>query len=79
MLPSAQRAVKDYSEPELSHSYKEEVRQLWLRCRASVMLLEGRWFDSPGLHVEVSLQDTEPQTAPDVLVSTLHSTDPISI
>ena len=25
------------------------------RGRASVLLSEGRWFDSPGLHVEVSL------------------------
>ena len=29
--------------------------RLWLRGRASVLLFEGRWFDSPGLHVEVSL------------------------
>lgn len=28
-------------------------RQLWLRGRARVMFLEGRWLDSPGLHVEV--------------------------
>ena len=28
---------------------------LWLRGMASVLLLEGCWFDSPGLHVEVSL------------------------
>ena len=41
---------------------------LWLRGRASILLSEGGWFDSPGLHVE----DTEPQTAADVLVSTLH-------
>ena len=35
---------------------------------------KGRWFDSPGLHVKVSLAlDTKPQTAPDVLVGTLHN------
>ena len=28
---------------------------LWPRGRASVSLSEGRWFDFPGLHVEVSL------------------------
>ena len=47
------------------------VGWLWLRGTASVSLLEGRWFDYPGLHVFG--QDTEPQTAPDVLVDTLHS------
>ena len=29
--------------------------RLWIRGRANVLLLEGHWFDSPGLHVEVSL------------------------
>ena len=29
--------------------------QLGLRVRASILLSEGRWIDSPGLHVEVSL------------------------
>ena len=28
---------------------------LCLRGSASILLLEGCWFDSPGLHVEVSL------------------------
>lgn len=28
---------------------------LWLRGRASILLSEGSWFYSPGLHVEVSL------------------------
>ena len=28
---------------------------LWLRDGASVLLSEGRWFNSPRLHVEVSL------------------------
>ena len=32
-----------------------EKGRLWLRGRASVLLSEGRWFDSPGMHVEVSL------------------------
>ena len=32
--------------------------QLWLRGRASVLLLEGCWFDSLGLHAEVSLGKT---------------------
>ena len=27
----------------------------WLRDRATVLLSEGRWFDSPGLQVGVSL------------------------
>ena len=50
---------------------------MWGGCGSGVepayCYLEGRWFDSPGLHVEVSSgQDTEPQTATDVLVSTLH-------
>ena len=48
--------------------------RLWLKGRASVLLSEGRWFDSPGLHVKVSLGEIlKPQTAPDVLVGTLHS------
>ena len=37
------------------------VGRLWVRGRASFLLSEGRWFDSPG-----------PQTAPVVLVGTLH-------
>ena len=42
------------------------MEQLRLRGGVSVFLSEGRWFDSPGLHVEVSLgKDAEPQTAPD--------------
>ena len=45
--------------------------RLWLRGRASVLLSEGCWFDSPGLH-EVLGQDTEPWTAPDMLVGTMH-------
>ena len=41
--------------------------------RASVLLSEGRWFDSPGLHAEGSLDKIlNPKTAPDVLVGTLH-------
>ena len=37
------------------------------------MLSEGRWFDSPGLHVEVSLgKILNSKIAPDVLVGTLH-------
>ena len=36
--------------------------------KSSVFLLEGHWFDSPGLHAE----DTKPQAAPDVLVGTVH-------
>lgn len=44
-------------------------RGVWLRGRAGVLLPEDRWFDSPGLHSEVSLgRITEPQTTPDVLV-----------
>ena len=35
--------------------FNDKNGRLWLRCRASVLLLEARWFDSPGLHVEVSL------------------------
>ena len=43
------------------------------RGRANVLLSEGRWFSSPGLHVEVSLgKILKPKTAPDVLVGTLH-------
>ena len=34
--------------------------------------MEGCWFDSPGLHVKVSLGKILNQTAPDVLVGTLH-------
>ena len=30
-------------------------RQLWLRGRARVLLSEGCWFHSPGLHVKVSM------------------------
>ena len=32
----------------------KDRERLWLRCRANVLLLEGRWFDSPGLDVEVT-------------------------
>lgn len=39
--------------------------------RASILLLGGPWFNSLGLH-EVLEQDIEPQTAPGVLVGTLH-------
>ena len=43
------------------------------RGKASVLLLEGCWFDSPGLHVKVSLgKILNSKTAPDVLVCTLH-------
>ena len=31
------------------------VGRLWFRGKASVLLLEGRWLDSPVLHVELSL------------------------
>ena len=31
------------------------IEQLWLRGAASVLLSEGRWFDSPCVHVQVSL------------------------
>ena len=31
---------------------------LWLRGRASILLIEGPWLDSPGLHAEVSLGKT---------------------
>ena len=52
--------VKWYLLPTSSHSsyvvkYNLWLGRLWLRSRASVLLLEGCWFDSPGLHVEVSL------------------------
>ena len=44
------------------------------RGRASVLLSEPRWFDSPGLACwSVPGQDTEPQTAPEVLVGTLQA------
>ena len=39
-----------------SHTIYSKVNmlgQMWLR--ASILSLEGCWFDSPGLHVEVSL------------------------
>ena len=36
-----------------------------------MLLSEGQWFDSPGPR-SVLGQDTEPQTAPDVLIGTLH-------
>ena len=49
---------------------------LWLRGRDSVLLLDGRWLDSPGLHVEVSLgKILNLQTAPDVLVGTWHGSN----
>ena len=38
----------------ISHVLMSSVR-LWLRGRASVLIPEGCWFDSPGVHVEVSL------------------------
>ena len=34
---------------------KTEKVLVWLRGRASIMLKEGHWFDSPVLHVKVSL------------------------
>ena len=40
--------------PEL-HKFVMAAWWLWLRDGASVLLSEGRWFNSPGLHVEVSL------------------------
>ena len=47
--------------------------QLWFRGRASVLLLEALWFDYPGLSVKVSsVNILNLQTAPDVLVGTLH-------
>ena len=47
--------------------------RLWLGGRASVLLSEGHWFDSPGLHVEVSLgKILNHKTPPDVLVGALH-------
>ena len=40
---------------------------------SGVLLPEGCWSDSPGLHIEVSLGNTtETQTAAEVLVGTLH-------
>ena len=36
------------------HNINSEI-YLWLRGRVSVLLLEGHWFNSPGLHVEVPL------------------------
>ena len=38
-------------------------RRLWLRGRASVLLLEGCWFDSPVKSESVLGQDTESQAA----------------
>ena len=38
-------------------------------CRASVLLLKGRWFNSPGLHVEVSFGK---MLNPKRLVGSLH-------
>ena len=50
-----------------------EKTRLWLRGRADVLLPEVHWSDFLGLHIKVSLdRDTEPQTAPDVLIGTLH-------
>ena len=44
-----------------------------LKGKASILLSEGCWFDSPGLHVEVSLgKILNPQTASDALVGTSH-------
>ena len=43
---------------------------LWLRGKASVLLSEGRLFNP--LVYMLDTEDTEPQTAPDVLVGTLH-------
>ena len=41
------------------------LQLLWLSCRASVLLLEGCWFHSLGLHVKASLDKIlNPQTAP---------------
>ena len=35
--------------------YHSTTGQLWLGGRACDLLSEGRWFDSPGLYVKVSL------------------------
>ena len=41
--------------------------QLWIRVGASILSSEGRWFESAGLHVEVSFGNIlNPKTAPDV-------------
>ena len=46
---------------------------LWLTGRDGVLLLDGRWFDSLSLHIEVSsAKILNLRTAPDVLVGTLH-------
>ena len=47
--------------------------QLWLRGRASISVLEGRWFDSLGLHVDVSLDKVlSPKLLLMCWVGTLH-------
>ena len=46
--------------------------RLWIRGRASVLLLEGRWVDSPILHVKVSLGKILNPELLNVLVGTLH-------
>ena len=44
------------------------IPNMWLRGRANVLLSEGRWFDSSGLHVEVPLgKILNPKTASDVM------------
>ena len=39
----------------LKDKKKKKINLLWLRGRASALLSEGGWFDSPGLHFQVSL------------------------
>ena len=53
------------------------VMQVWGPLTFAPLIVgscgSGRWFNSPGLHVEVSLDKTlNPKTAPDVPVCTLH-------
>ena len=49
------------------------VKRLWLRGKASVLLSAGHWFESPDLHVKVSLgKILNLKPSPYVLVSTLH-------
>ena len=41
--------------PLILYCEEMERRWVWLRIRVSGLLLEGHWFESPGLYVEVSL------------------------
>ena len=68
---SSQNDYLSWHDKALTEKVTGVVGRLWFRGKASVLLSEGCWFDYPRCQ-SVLGQDTEPQTALDVLVGILH-------